>query len=298
VTTNVEKILAFVVITFSINFLLIILYLKTGNTWVPPKSYIISATYMIVPMSVSILVQKVIFQQNLTSLGINWNFNLWFVIAWFLPIFLAFTTFAISLLFSDIRYSPNFAGLLELLKNVTPAEELKQIQEDFAKVPVPIFLLTSVIQSLIAGVTINGILAFGEELGWRGLMQTELSFMGFWKTSLIIGLTWGVWHAPLILQGHNYPQHPKLGVFMMIFATLLLAPIFSYIRIKSNSVIAVSIMHGTINAIGQLPVALVQGGNDLTVGITGLSGLLANFLMILCLFIYDVYLVKEEIMLS
>ena len=36
--------------------------------------------------------------------------------------------------------------------------------------------------------------------------------MGFLKTSVLTGFIWGVWHAPIILQGHNYPQHPVAGV--------------------------------------------------------------------------------------
>ncbi|MCC5623386.1 CPBP family glutamic-type intramembrane protease, partial [Nostoc sp. CHAB 5715] len=91
----------------------------------------------------------------------------------------------------------------------------------------------------------------------------------------MIGLTWGVWHAPLILQGHNYPQHHRIGVFMMTISTFLLAPIYSYITIKSKSVIAAAIMHGTINGLAVLPISLIKGGNDLTVGMTGLAGFIA-----------------------
>jgi hypothetical protein len=39
-------------------------------------------------------------------------------------------------------------------------------------------------QGLIAGATINAVAGFGEELGWRGFLYRELSFLGFWKSSL------------------------------------------------------------------------------------------------------------------
>jgi len=48
------------------------------------------------------------------------------------------------------------------------------------------------LQGLIAGITINAIAGFGEELGWRGLLQREFSYMGFWKSSAIIGIVWGI----------------------------------------------------------------------------------------------------------
>jgi len=123
-----------------------------------------------------------------------------------------------------------------------------------------------------------------------------LAHLGFWKSSIIIGLVWGIWHAPIILQGHNYPQHPQLGVFMMIVFTLLLSPIFSYVRLKANSVIAAAIIHGSINATVGLPLMVIKGGNDLTVGVTGLAGFIALSLVNLGLFVYDRHFARESIM--
>jgi uncharacterized protein len=60
---------------------------------------------------------------------------------------------------------------------------------------------------------------------------------------------------------------------MTIFCVLFL-PTFTLIRIKSRSVIAASILHGSFNALAGIAVMLVQGGNDLLIGNTGLAGLL------------------------
>src|SRR5690625_5122017 len=71
----------------------------------------------------------------------------------------------------------------------------------------PIWLLAG--QSLIGGITINAIFAFGEEIGWRGFLLREFQLLGFWKASLLIGIIWGVWHEPLILFArHNYSCTP------------------------------------------------------------------------------------------
>ncbi len=67
------------------------------------------------------------------------------------------------------------------------------------------------INSLVAGATINAIAAFEEESGWRGFLLNKLKHQSFIKTSFTIGLIWGVWHAPIILAGHNYPDHPCHG---------------------------------------------------------------------------------------
>ena len=105
-------------------------------------------------------------------------------------------------------------------------------------------------------------------MGWRGLCR-ELAELGFWKSSWVIGVVWGFWHAPLILQGHNYPQHPWAGVFMMTVMTVLLSPLLGYVTIKANSVIAAAFFHGTFNATAGLALMAVKGGNDLTVGVDG-----------------------------
>ena len=46
-------------------------------------------------------------------------------------------------------------------------------------------------EDLIAGVTVNAVAGFGEELGWRGFLQKELAFLGFWRSSLLIGFGLG-----------------------------------------------------------------------------------------------------------
>ncbi|MFZ5933087.1 MAG: CPBP family intramembrane glutamic endopeptidase [Patescibacteria group bacterium] len=143
--------------------------------------------------------------------------------------------------------------------------------EKFAGFGIPPMLLI-LIAGLVAGPTINALFAFGEELGWRGFLQKELAYLGFWKSSFLIGLIWGMWHIPLVIQGYNYPQHPFIGIGMVIIFAILLSPLFNYIRIKSNSVIAVAIMHGTLNAVAGISAAFVKGGSDLTVGIQGVSG--------------------------
>ncbi|MBB6480855.1 CPBP family intramembrane glutamic endopeptidase [Spirochaeta isovalerica] len=162
-------------------------------------------------------------------------------------------------------------GLLDQFRGRIPADQLLLIEEQILNAPIhPIWI--ALIQGMIAGITINAIAGFGEEYGWRGLLYSETGHSGFWKTSLLTGLIWGIWHSPIILYGHNYPDHPVIGVLMMTIWCLLLAPVFTYIRFKSRSVIAASILHGTLNGTVGMAVMTVSGGSDLTRGMTGLSG--------------------------
>jgi membrane protease YdiL (CAAX protease family) len=145
----------------------------------------------------------------------------------------------------------------------------------------------ALLQGLVTGITVNAVAGFGEELGWRGFLQRELSVLGFWKASAAIGLVWGLWHAPLIVRGFNYPEHPWVGVFAMTAMTVLLSPLFGYVTLKANSVVAAAIFHGTFNGAAPLMTLGVQGGNDLLVGMTGLAGLIVLLIANIGLAVFD-----------
>jgi len=295
--TNNRKAFIFVSLTFVLSYLLIFLYLALGGKWIMPGSLIVATSYMFIPMIVVIIVQKVMYKELVKEpMGISFKVNRWFLVAWLLPVFIAFATLGVSLLLPGVEYSPEMAGIFERFESILTPEQLEQMKAQADAFPLHPFWI-GLLQGLVAGISINAIAGFGEELGWRGFLQKELGYLGFWKSSVAIGLIWGVWHAPIILQGHNYPEHPQAGVFVMILFTLLLSPIFSYVRLKAKSVIAAAIIHGSLNATVGLPLMVLNGGNDLTVGVTGLAGFIVLALTNVGLFIYDRYFAKEKIMI-
>lgn len=278
---DIKKIALFLGLTFLINWTGAAVFYLMGGEWDQPYALVFAIGYMFVPMVCAIIVQKYVYKEDLrVPLGISWKLNPWWLVGWFLPLVFAIATFGVSLLFPGISYSPEMAGIMEMLAEFLTPEQLEEMQ---AQLPVPPFWLV-LAQSMIAGATINAIPAFGEELGWRGFLLKELIPLGFWKYSLVIGAIWGVWHAPIILMGHNYPGYPLIGVIMMVTWCILLSPMFSYVTLKSGSVITAAIMHGTLNASYGLSIMFVKGGSVLTVGITGLAGFIA--LIIINLIIY------------
>lgn len=292
---KLQKVALFIGLTFLVNYLLIFLYLALGGKWVMPQSLILGTGYMFVPMIIAIVVQKVIYRESLKEpFGISFKWNRWFIVAWLLPPVYAFLTFWISLLLPNIEYSPALEGMLERFSSMLPPEQINQMKTQVDALPINPILI-ALLQGLAAGISINAVAGFGEELGWRGFLQKEFGHMGFLKTSVLTGFIWGVWHAPIILQGHNYPQHPVAGVFMMIAWCILLAPIFNYIRLKSKSVIAASILHGSLNANAGLAIMVVKGGSDLVAGVTGLAGFITLFIINTCIFIFDHFLSKEPV---
>jgi membrane protease YdiL (CAAX protease family) len=279
-----RKVGLFIGLTYFFSWAIVIIFPALGGSLNSLYPLIILTSFMFVPSIIAIILQKMVCKEPLKEpLGISFKLNRYFLVAWLLPPAIALATLCISLLFPGIEYSPGMAGMIERFRSTLTTAQIEELRRQIVESPIHPFWI-ALLQGLIAGPTINAVVGFGEELGWRGFLQKELSKLDFWKSSMIIGVVWGIWHAPIILQGHNYPQHPVVGVIMMIVFTLLLSPIFSYIRIKAKSVIAAAIIHGSLNATAGLVIMPIQGGDDLTVGVTGLSGFIV--LAIINLVIY------------
>ncbi len=294
---KINRTTLFLILTLVISFSLAGLYKLFGGQYDNDISAtVLAVTYMFIPMICVILVEKVIHKEKLKSgLLISFKINKWFFIAWLITSVMSFMTLGISLLMPDVTFSPEMTGMVNRFEDMLTSEQLEQMKNASETMPVhPLWL--AVLQGLIAGATINAIAGFGEELGWRGFLLKSFKEMNFLKASIAIGFIWGIWHSPLILMGHNYPQHPEIGVLMMTLWCILLTPLFLYITIKAESVIAAAIMHGTLNATAGIAIMVIDGGNDLTVGITGLAGFISLVIVLFVLFICDHQVSKEKIM--
>jgi membrane protease YdiL (CAAX protease family) len=235
-------------------------------------SAVVGVPFMLVPMVAAFVAQRWVKREPVAEpLGVNLKLNRWWLVAWLSPLAITFAVIAVSLLLPGVRFSTGMEGLFERFGSMIPPDQLAKIREGMSRLPVhPFWLLVG--QGLFASLTVNAVAGFGEELGWRGFLYREFGGLGFWRSSWLVGAIWGVWHAPLVLQGLNYRAHPVAGIAMMTAYCLLLSPLLSYIRLKARSVVAVSIMHGSVNAFAGLALLMVTGGNDLLVGVSGLSG--------------------------
>jgi membrane protease YdiL (CAAX protease family) len=295
---NIKKAVLYIALTFFFSWLLAAVFYALGGRLNTGAAFVVLIVYMFIPMTMAIVVQKVIYKEPLRGpLGISFRPNRWFLVAWLLPPIIAFGAIGVSLLLPGVEYSPEMAGMFERFGSMLTPEQMGLMKSQMAALPIhPIWL--GLVQGLIAGITINAVAAFGEELGWRGLLQREFGFLGFWKSSALIGLIWGVWHAPIIIQGYNYPQHPQAGVLMMTVWTLLLSPIFGYVTLRAKSVIAAAIIHGSLNGTAGLAILVIRGGNDLTIGVTGLAGFVVLTAVNAAIFIYERVGAREPVILA
>ena len=260
----------FIVITYGLSFFLAGIFYFAGGRLNTTAGYVMAIVYMYMPLLGTLIVQKGIYGQSIIkALGINFKINRWWLAAVLLPIVIALLTMIVSILFPGVTFSPGMEGMIERYQDILSPEiiaELEQLELGLS------FLLLQLVQVIVAAVTINNLAAFGEELGWRGVLHTEFDKMGFWRKSVYIGIIWGLWHTPLIIQGHNYPNYPLWGVLMMVVFTVLYSPLFTYLRELSDSVIGASILHGAVNGSIGFSIMFVSGGNELLVGGTGLAG--------------------------
>ena len=247
--------------------------------------------YMLLPAACSIILQAIHKEKLFSGFKISFRPNWWFLAAGLVPIVYAFTALGASLLFPNVSFSSSYEGVLS---NLTE-EQMESAVQQLTRFPPVVFILIQIANSLIAGYTINAFFAFGEELGWRGYLLKTLQSKKLLPVSLVIGSVWGLWHFPLILIGHNYPQHPAAGTGMMIIFCILLTPVMIYIVIKSKSLITAAFFHGTLNAVGGISILYLAGGSDLTNGITGFAGFAALLLINLAFFMYDKFITKENI---
>ncbi len=291
---KVSKVNLFYILITAISLTVAGLFYLLGGELNSTAGLIMASSYMFIPTVATLIIEKLIYKENIKKkLLISFKLNRWFLVAWLVAPVIAFGAVGVALLFPDITFSLGMEGMLERFADVLTAEEIQEMRNSIDSMFIhPIWI--ALLAGLFAGVTVNALFGFGEELGWRGFLLRQFDNQGFVKASLIIGLIWGVWHFPIILMGHNYPTYPLIGVFMMIMWCILLSPLFLYITIKARSVVAAAIMHGTLNATGGISLMLLGGGSELLVGLTGLAGFIALSIITLIFFIYDKFISKDD----
>jgi membrane protease YdiL (CAAX protease family) len=198
----------------------------------------------------------------LASAGLRLGRVRWLVVAALIALPLVGLTLAVAVAVPGVGFDPT--------ANPTPGLELPS---GFLGVLATFGLVLGL------GTTVNAIFAFGEEFGWRGYLLWELAPWGFWKASFAIGALWGVWHAPVIVAGYNYPSFPVIGVVAMTIACLSFSPVYTYLVIRAESVIAAAFFHGVFNGSAGLVIAyaVTDGAvlSELVASPVGVAGVIA-----------------------
>jgi len=176
---------------------------------------------------------------NLRRLGEK-RVYLW---AWLLPLVFTFITGLLTWALGLGKLDLEFSQIREAMSQTSGGSSIS---------PVLVITLQALLALTIAPL-FNTLFTLGEELGWRGYLLPKMMHTGQWRAILYTGVIWGVWHAPVILQGHNYPGQPVLGVFLMIGFCILLGTILGWLYLRTKSPWAPALAHGTVNAVAGFP---------------------------------------------
>jgi membrane protease YdiL (CAAX protease family) len=293
---NWKKINLYIMFSFGISWTMALImkftHIKYGSLL---SLVIIGGLYMPGPAIATFIIQKFVYKEGFKQYG--WTFDKknyrWFLYTTLIFIALILLTFATVGIFGNTHLISKF-GQLDFSQdtfNVRFKELIRsKIGSDKVKLPdisACLFFIVAIAQGIVAGATVNLPFMFGEEFGWRGLMLRETQHLGYLKSNIFIGITWGLWHLPIILMGHNYPNHPYLGIIMMCLMTTALAPVFAYVRLKTKSILGACMLHGMINATGALFALYIANSNELFSSISGFAGVIACFILTICIYIFD-----------
>ncbi len=173
-----------------------------------------------------------------------------------------------------------FYGLETLLNYLFKLGTVADIRAMFpagaaANTPTSTLLLSTALNAVIIGPLLGLIITFGEEYGWRGFLQSQLTRLGRVRGVLLLGVIWGIWHWPVIWMGYNYPGQPLLGSLLMVVYCIVLAFFLAYAVFKSKGVWTAAYLHALNNqALSFFMLMLVTPANivlSFGMGIPGLA---------------------------
>ena len=242
--------------------------------------------FMFGPAIGAIITAFIFDRGNIKSLlGLKLKPSFWWLLALITPALIIGLATWLTQFFPETTLQEPSDAMRRLVEGKVSGELLEEKLETM-----PPFLVIALLTIISSGI-INGILTLSEELGWRGYLWSIIRPIGFWKASLITGVLWGAWHAPIIIMGYNYPGEPVMGPLMMILFTTGLSPIMGWLRDQSSSVLTGSIFHGVINGLAPLSVSLIVTDNVFYNGIMGWPGIVVLGAVAICI----VLLPKKEI---
>ena len=262
-----KKLLSFILTAFGFSWSIAAL-LHFGGGLGQPMAQLYMFLFMLGP-AIGAINCALVFDKGrrLEALGLRGGFNKWLIWAWLIAIAIVGGALVISVLPESTALQNPVLGLKAQIAAM--GTEVPPAMDE------PWMMWLVIASAVTMGAAINTPLLLSEELGWRGWVWDHLRPAGFWKATGITGLLWGIWHAPIIAMGYNYPSlSGGSAVLLFIVFCIIFSPIFSYVREKSGSVWAACVLHGTINALAGVALMAQTSADMPWRGVVGIGGLL------------------------
>lgn len=112
------------------------------------------------------------------------------------------------------------------------------------------------IPALLSSIVFGGL----EELGWRGLLLPSLlGRFGFYRSTLIVGVAWTLWHIPLFFIPDSGQYGNNFGIYAM--ELIGYSFILTWLYVRTRSVILAVLFHASFNAISYVGLYAPKGAN-------------------------------------
>jgi len=263
-----KKIGFFVLFTYLFSFIFLIIARVAFNQGSLVLYWVFVLLYSYTPMTVAFIMQKLVHKESIKPmLAFSFHFNKWFLIGWLFPLAFFWLSIGIGLIFPDTVYN-----------SAVPTGRLF------------IYLL----EAMVAGLSLNALLALGSEIGWRGFLMQQLQKLHFFRKTLYIGLIWGIWLVPYVMDAAMNLFFVFKALLIILYA-ILSSFFLNYIRLKSESIIAVAIMSGTLSVLSVFDGVIYYFSNPFTSGLFGIAGIISFAVFAIALMIYDRYFAKEKV---
>jgi membrane protease YdiL (CAAX protease family) len=262
---NRKGVIAYLLIAFGMAWALWEIVIALGLSVTSPLFQLAILPGAFAPAIATFVVRKWITREGFADAGLSLDLRKWpyYIVAWFLPFLVVGCIVIAAALFG--LGTPDFSLMrgikyLSTLAGGAPPNVPSHPWMLICVLPVTALFATP--------------LLFGEEFGWRGYLQLRLFPDRPVLSAVVTGVIWGIWHAPVILRGYDFPDHRVAGLVVLTVSTVFLSIIFGWMRLKTGSIWSSSLAHSATNAIGgSLTVLLFGGGASfIFVSYVGLLG--------------------------
>lgn len=231
---NRKAIITFLLINFGLSSIFYFLIIHTGKLGSGFGLYVTGIMWC--PATAAIIT-SLILKRKIALLGWQWGETRYQIRSYLIPLCYALIAYLIIWLVGWGKFYND--------------EFVKQVAASFGfeKLPEALTIVLYFILMGIIGMPGSIATALGEEIGWRGFLVPELyKNMGYTKTSLLTGVIWSVWHYPILLfADYNSGTPAWYGLTCFTVMVISISFIFTWFRIKSNSLWTAVLLHASHN---------------------------------------------------
>ena len=235
--------------------------LGVGTTGLP--SAILELVAHFAPAAACIIVRRWVTREGFADAGLKVSRRHWpyYLVAWLLPLPIGAVIIGLAIALGISQTDLSFQRAFQAFSASSPgASAAPPALLDY--VPAPLLLM-------LGALAVTPVM-LGEEFGWRGYLQLRLLVHRPLAATVVTGLIWGLWHAPLYVLADN-PQRPLVGLPVFLVSAVLLSIIFAWLRLSTGSVWSASLSHAATNVLGGTLLGLLFFGGPhwVLVGYTG-----------------------------